>query len=48
VGLNELARSPADADTSELKMLGLIELPQSHRVKLVDLQELSKLKDGQE
>jgi CRP/FNR family transcriptional regulator len=33
---------------SKLKRLGLIELPQSNQVRLVDIHELAKLKDGEE
>jgi CRP/FNR family transcriptional regulator, anaerobic regulatory protein len=33
---------------SKLKMLGLIELPPSNRVRLADIHELAKLKDGEE
>jgi hypothetical protein len=31
---------------TKLKSLGLIELPQSNRVKLVDIDELESLADG--
>jgi CRP-like cAMP-binding protein len=33
---------------TKLKTLGLIELPQSNRVKLIDIDELESLADGED